>query len=299
MIEKTVVVDTANHAVAGVADTSSTAVAQAAAQHGEKFEFSHLLDHMHNSRQLEFPGGHIELPQFAPIHIGSLTFDLSISKHVFFLLLSAVIVVVLAVYGARKNRKSIVPRGVGNLLEVFIVFIRDEVALPNMGPGGLKYLPFLLTLFFFILIMNLLGLIPYGATSTSNISVTAALAVIAFVMIQAAAIQSQGVKHYIAHLTGGVHWSLWPIMIPVEILGLFTKPFALCIRLFANMTAGHVVILGLISLIFILKSAWVATVSVPFTLFIFLLELLVCFIQAFIFTTLVSTFIGMSVHPAH
>jgi F-type H+-transporting ATPase subunit a len=98
---------------------------------------------------------------------------------------------------------------------------------------------------------------------------------------------------------GGLPLWLYPIMIPVEILGLFTKPFALCIRLFANMTSGHVVIIGLISLIFILKTAWVAAVSVPFTLFIFVLELLVCFIQAFIFTTLVSTFIGMSVHPSH
>ena len=299
MIEKTVVVDTANHAVAGVADTSSAAAAQAAAQHGEKFEFSHLLDHMHNSRQLEFPGGHIELPQFAPIHIGSLTFDLSISKHVFFLLLSAVIVVILAVYAARKNRKSIVPKGVGNLLEVFIVFIRDEVALPNMGRGGLKYLPFLLTLFFFILIMNLLGLIPYGATSTSNISVTAALAIIAFIMIQAAAIQSQGVKHYIAHLTGGVHWSLWPIMIPVEILGLFTKPFALCMRLFANMNGGHVVLLALVGMNLLFRSPVIAPLPVLFGVGVMMLELFVALLQAYIFVMLTSLFMGFGMQPEH
>jgi len=298
MIETTVVVDTANHAVAGVADTSATAVAQAAAQHGEKFEFSHLLGHMHNSQELEFPGGHIELPHFAPIHIGTLTIDLSISKHVFFLLLSAVIVVVLAVYAARKNRKSIVPKGVGNLLEVFIVFVRDEVALPNMGPGGLRYLPFLLTLFF-ILIMNLLGLIPYGATSTSNISVTAGLAIIAFVMIQAAAIQAQGLKQYFAHLTGGVHWALWPIMIPVEILGLFTKPFALCMRLFANMNGGHVVLLALVGMILLFRSPVIAPLPVLFGVGVMMLELFVAFLQAYIFVMLTSLFMGFGMQSEH
>jgi F-type H+-transporting ATPase subunit a len=119
-------------------------------------------------------------------------------------------------------------------------------------------------------------------------------------MIHFAGIRQYGVvKHFQHVMPGGLPAWLYPIMLPVEILGMFTKPFALCIRLFANMTAGHVVIIGLISLIFILKSIWVAAFSVPFTLFIFVLELLVCFIQAFIFTTLVSTFIGMSVHPAH
>ncbi len=112
--------------------------------------------------------------------------------------------------------------------------------------------------------MNLLGLVPYGASATGNVSVTAGLALIAFVMIQAAAIRAQGLGHYLAHLTGGVHWALWPIMIPIEILGLFTKPFALCIRLFANMTGGHIVIVSLIGLIFIFKSYIVAVGPVGF-----------------------------------
>jgi F-type H+-transporting ATPase subunit a len=299
MVETTAVVDTAIHSVAGVADTSTTAVVHAAAQHGEKFQFSHLLGHTYNSQQLEFPGGHVALPQFPPIHIGSLTIDLSISKHVFFLLLSAVIVVVLAIYAARKNRKSSVPKGVGNLLEVFIVFIRDEVAAPNMGPKGLRYLPFLLTLFFFILIMNLLGLIPYGATSTSNISVTAALAIIAFIMIQTAAIQAQGLKHYFAHLTGGVHWALWPIMIPVEVLGLFTKPFALCMRLFANMNGGHVVLLALVGMILLFRSPVIAPLPVLFGVGVMMLELFVAFLQAYIFVMLTSLFMGFGMQSEH
>jgi F-type H+-transporting ATPase subunit a len=138
------------------------------------------------------------------------------------------------------------------------------------------------------------------STPTSNIGVTAALAGIAFVIIQAAGIRQLGFMTHVKNIVpGGLPIWLYPIMIPVEILGLLTKPFALCIRLFANMTAGHVVIIGLISLIFILKTAWMATVSVPFTLFIYVLELLVCFLQAYIFTVLVSTFIGMSAHPAH
>jgi len=299
MVDTTKIVDTLQHAAAHVADTSSAAAAGAAAQHGEKFEFGHLLSHMNNSRVLEFPGGHISLPQFPPVHIGNLVVDLSISKHVFFLLVSALIVVAFAVYTARKNRRSDVPSGIGNLMEIFILFIRDEVALPNMGPGGLVYLPFLLTLFFLILIMNLLGLIPYGATSTSNISVTAGLAIVAFVMIQVAAIRVQGVKHYIAHLTGGVHWALWPIMIPVEILGLFTKPFALCMRLFANMNGGHIVLLALIGMILMFRSAVIAPLPVIFGTGVMMLELFVAFLQAYIFIMLTSLFMGFGMQTEH
>ena len=137
MIDTTVFVDTTRHAVESVVDTSSAAVADTLARHGEGFEFGHLLDHMKNSQELELPWGSIDLPQFQPVHIGDWIIDLSISKHVFFLLVGAIIVAALAIYAARRNRKSIVPTGVGNLFEVFIVFLRDEVTLPNMGPGGL------------------------------------------------------------------------------------------------------------------------------------------------------------------
>ena len=145
--------------------------------------------------------------------------------------------------------------------------------------------------------MNLMGLIPYCASATGNVSVTAGLAAIAFVMIQAAAIRSQGIGHYLAHLTGGVHWALWPIMIPIEILGLFTKPFALCIRLFANMTGGHIVIVSLIGLIFIFKSYLIAIGPLGFVLGINFLEIFVAFLQAYIFTMLTSLFMGLGMQP--
>jgi F-type H+-transporting ATPase subunit a len=299
MIESQVIVDTLKHAALSAADTIHASAAHAAAEHGEKFEFGHLLAHMQNSKTLELPGGHIDLPQFPPLHVGSMTIDLSLSKHVFFMLLSALVVAVFSIYAANRNRKNIIPKGIGNLFEVVIVFVRDEVALPNMGPGGLKYLPFLLTLFFLILIMNLMGLIPYGATSTANISVTAALAFVAFIMIQAAAIREQGVGHYLAHLTGGVHWSIWPIMIPVEILGLFTKPFALCMRLFANMNGGHIVLLALIGLVLLFRSIIVAPLSVAFSVGVMMLELFVAFLQAYIFIMLTSLFMGFGMQSEH
>lgn len=274
-----------------VADTSAHA-----AHGGEENVFTTLLHHVYDSGYLELPFYHnpdptkhgLALPQFELFGI-----DMSITKHVFFLWLAAVILVVTLSYIARKNLKNKVPRGLGNLVEVFVVFVRDEIVIPNMGKGGVKYLPYLLTNFFFILVMNLLGLIPYGASATGNISVTAGLAIIAFLMIQISAIRAQGFGHYLAHLTGGVHWTLWPIMIPIEVLGLFTKPFALCIRLFANMTGGHIVILALIGLIFIFKSFMVAPVSVAFALGIYMLELFVSFLQAYIFTMLTSLFMGL------
>ena len=284
---------TASDTLHAVADTSANA---GAVHGGEENIFTTLLHHVYDSGYLELPFYHnpdptkhgIALPQFDLFGI-----DMSITKHVFFLWLAAVILVVTLSYIARKNLKNKVPRGLGNLIEVFVVFVRDEIVIPNMGKGGVKYLPYLLTNFFFILVMNLLGLIPYGASATGNISVTAGLAIIAFLMIQISAIRAQGLGHYLAHLTGGVHWALWPIMIPIEVLGLFTKPFALCIRLFANMTGGHIVILALIGLIFIFKTFMVAPVSVAFALGIYMLELFVSFLQAYIFTMLTSLFMGL------
>ncbi|MCU0452487.1 MAG: F0F1 ATP synthase subunit A [Bacteroidetes bacterium] len=267
--------------------------------HGEGFDFAHLLDHMKDGRYVEVPGGHVDLPQFPPVTIGGITLDLSPTKHVVFLLLAAILLTVWAVRAARAYRKHPVQRGMGNVLELMVLFIRDEVAIPNMGPSGLRYVPYLLTTFFFILIMNLLGLVPFGATATGNIAVTAGLAVIAFIMIQLSAIRAQGLGHYLAHLTGGVHWALWPIMVPIEILGLFTKPFALCIRLFANMTGGHIVIVSLIGLILLFRSLWVGGLSVGFTVTIMLLEIMVAFIQAYVFTMLTSLFMGLGMQAGH
>lgn len=266
---------------------------------GEGNIFSQLLEHIRDSREVEIPFSHLELPHFAPINVLGYQFDLSITKHVLFLWVAAAILILVAVAAASKNKKNPVPRGIGNFIEVFVMFIRDEIVIPNMGKEGVTYMPYLLTTFFFILIMNLLGLIPYGATSTGNVSVTGGLAIIAFVMIQAAAIRKQGVGRYLAHLTGGVHWALWPIMIPIEVLGLFTKAFALCIRLFANMTGGHIVIVSLIGLIFLFKNIWIAPIPVAFVVGINMLELFVAFLQAYIFTMLTSLFMGLGMQTEH
>ncbi len=272
---------------------------QAAGEHGEGFDFAELLHHMHDGRELEVPGGHVELPQLPPVNIGGIELDLSPTKHVVFLLIASALLLVWAIRSARTYKKSKVPRGLTNLLEVLVVFIRDEVAITNMGPAGIRYVPYLLSTFFVILLMNLLGLIPYGATATGNIAVTAGLAIVAFVMIQVAAIRSQGFGHYLAHLTGGVHPALWPIMIPIEVMGLFIKPFALCIRLFANMTGGHIVILALIGLVFLFQSYAIGIGSVMFTVAIMLLEILVAFIQAYIFVMLTSIFMGLGMQSGH
>ena len=186
-------------------------------------------------------------------------------------------------------------------MEMLVVFVRDEIAIPNMGQAGIKHVPYLLTTFFYILLMNLIGLIPYGVTATTNLMVTAGLATVAFFMIQYSAIRAQGLIRYLEHLTGGVHWILWVIMIPIEILGLFTKPFALCMRLFANMTGGHIVILSLIGLIFVFRSFIVAPMPVLFVVGINILELFVAVLQAYVFTMLTSLFmgVGMSADEQH
>jgi F-type H+-transporting ATPase subunit a len=193
-----------------------------------------------------------------------------------------------------------VPRGVRSVLEIFIVFIRDDVARRVIPEHADRYVGLLLTTFLFILTCNLLGLVPGMATATGAISVTAALALVSFTAVQSAGIRQYGVIGHFRNLVPhGLPAWLVPVMIVVEFLGMLSRPFALCVRLFANMTAGHVIIISLISIIFIFKSAWMSLLSVPFVLFIDVLELLVAVIQAFIFTMLTALFIGLAVHPAH
>lgn len=285
---------------AAVADTLHAVSQTGETGQGSGNLFGDLLHHVYDSHQIDLPLiGEIDLPRFQPLHLGGMTVDLSPTKHVVFLWFAAILLTVGAIIGARKIVKSTLPHGFGNLLEAFILFVRDEICIPNMGHDGVKYMPYLLTTFFFILLMNLGGLVPYGATATSNISVTGGLAVIAFFMIQASAIRKQGIGKYLYHLTGGVHWMLWPIMIPIEILGSFTKAFALMIRLFANMIGGHIVLVSLIGLIFIFKSYLVAVGSVLFATGISMLELFVAFIQAYIFTMLTAVFMGLGMQEAH
>ena len=193
------------------------------------------------------------------------------------------------------------PKGVQSLIEPVITFIRDEVAKPNLGHKYKKYFPYLLTVFFFILINNLVGLIPGTANVTGNIAFTMVLAVISFIVILFSTR-----KHYWAHIFNPpVPMGVKPILIPVEILGIFTKPFALMIRLFANMIAGHIIIICLISLIFIFGSlsagiGWgFSPLSIAFVIFIYFIELLVAFLQAYIFTNLTAVFIGQAFEGSH
>ncbi len=182
-----------------------------------------------------------------------------------------------------------------------IIFIRDDIAIPNIGEDKHnRYMPYLLTVFFFILINNLMGLIPpiipFGANVTGNIAVTLVLSVFTFIITQFSATKTYW-KHIVA--TPGVPFWLAPVMIPVEIIGLFSKPFALMIRLFANITAGHIIVLSLVSLIFIFKSLAIAPVSIAFVLFMDLIEILVAFLQAYVFTLLSALFIGLAAKEHH
>jgi len=235
---------------------------------------------------------HLEDPIIFEFHPFGL--DLSITKHVIMMWIAALIVILLFRISFRK--KELVPKGFSNILESLILFIRDEIVYASFGKAGKTYVPYFLTLFFFILTMNLLGLVPYAATATGNISVTAALATISFIVIQASGIKKKGLKNYLKEIVpGGVPFWLIPIMIPVEIIGMFTKPFALAVRLFANMTGGHVVLLALFGL---LTSFVLAPVAL-FPLAISLLELLIAFIQAYIFTFLTAVFASMNMQEGH
>ncbi|MDY3547228.1 F0F1 ATP synthase subunit A [Riemerella anatipestifer] len=229
--------------------------------------------------------------------------DFSITKNVAQTLLAAVLLVVLAFATKSSYTSNGVPKGIAKFLEPLVLFVRDDIALENIGTKKyLKYTPYLVTLFLFIWIVNLLGLIPGAANVSGNIAFTMVLAVLTFIIVT-----FSGKKTYWSHifdpLGNNMPWTgkalVYIILVPVEILGMFTKPFALMIRLFANMTAGHIVILSLISLIFIMETYAIAPVSIMLTLFINTLELLVAALQAYIFTLLTALFIGMAVEEGH
>lgn len=256
-----------------------------------------ILHHVMDARELDFePLFTIHIPQFPTI----LGIDMTPTKHVVFMWIAALLVLLTFTIIARRYKKSLVPKGIANFFEVFILVVRDEVAKTTIGKGYERFVPYLLTIFFFILFGNFLGLLPWSATFTSNIGVTASLAICSFFMIQIGGIRQNGFFGYFKGLIPqGIPPVLLVLMIPVEILGLFTKPFALAIRLFANMIAGHFVILALIGLIFFMGTVLVAPGAILFAIFIYLLEILVALIQAYIFTILTSMFIGMAVHQEH
>lgn len=225
--------------------------------------------------------------------------DFSITQNVACMWMTGtlLLIVFLSMSSTYKKRVGKAPKGLQSFLEPLILFIRDDVALPNIGIKYERYMPLLLTIFFFILINNLFGMIPFfpgGYNLTGNIAVTAVLAVIILIVVNLNA-----KKSYWKHIFIPNPWWLFPIMIPVEIVSIFSKPIALMIRLFANITAGHIIVLSLVSLIFIFNSLWISPVSVVFVVFIDTIELLVAFLQAYIFTMLSSLFIGMAIEEHH
>jgi F-type H+-transporting ATPase subunit a len=274
-----------------------------------------ITPHIIDAHTLDYPCFHsgfvceYELPRWSPIHIGRFALDISPTRHVVMLWIAALLCIVTTLLALRAhNRRTLVgkaPSGLGNGLEALVLYLRNEVVLPNVGAHGNGYVPYLLTLFFFILFANLLGLVPYGSTATGNISVTATLAIITFIVVEVAGMKAQG-KAYINtiifwphDMSLGMKLFISPILTPIELIGKITKPFALAIRLFANMTAGHVVLLALISLIFTFGSWLLVPVPILMALGISVLELFVAFLQAFIFTLLSSVFIGLIREGAH
>lgn len=227
--------------------------------------------------------------------------DLSITKNVASMLISAVLLLVLMSTVAKgfKKREGQAPKGIQSFFEPIIVYVRDEIALPNIGEKHYKrFVPYLLTLFFFIWFNNLLGLIPTGANMSGNIAFTAALSILSLILINI-----NGKKDYWMHIfwTPGVPKWILPIMMPVELAGIFIKPIALCIRLFANITAGHIIILSLLSFIFVFQSYAVGVPAGAFVVVMMMLELFVALLQAYIFTLLTALFIGQAVeeHDHH
>jgi len=274
------------------ASHAQDALHDAEAAHGAK-EGVDIVHHLADANYIELPPfGTIHLPE---IHLFGL--DLSITKYTVYMWVAAGLLLLVLLPMAR--RRGGVYHGLFNAFEALIVYVRDEIVYANLGrEEGRPYVPFIATLFFFILFMNLLGLVPYGATPTGNLAVTGVLALFAMAAIEVSGVVANGpVKYARSLVPAGVPMFLAPIMIPIEIIGHFAKPFALMVRLFANMTAGHVVILSMLGLIFLLEKWAVVPVSIGFALFIFLLEILIAFIQAYIFAVLTAVFIQLSRHP--
>ncbi len=300
---------------------ASPAVEQAAGdqhaaegEHAEEWGTETMMHHIVDSGSLEFGPVVISLDRLKipPVRIGKFEIDLSPTKHLFFLVLASLLTILTIGLAARSagrtNAGREAPRGILNFFEAFYVYLRDDVAMANIGHGGEKFVPYVVTLFFFILYANLLGLVPFGASATGNISVTAALAIISLIVIEVAGFKALGPKGYAGTIfyipkgiPGVMKVPMLIIMTPVELIGKLAKPFALAVRLFANMTAGHFVILSLLGLIIVygeVSATGLAAVSgsLALGLFVMFLEIFVSFLQAYIFTVLTSVFIGLIRH---
>lgn len=288
--------------------------APAAVEHAEEWGTETMVHHIVDSDKLEFGPVEISLEPLSipPVRVGRFEVDLSPTKHVIFLMLASLLTILTIGLAARRAGRTDAgrdaPRGILNFFEAFYVYLRDDIALANIGHGGEKFVPYVVTLFFFILYGNLLGLIPFGASATGNISVTAALAIISFIVVEVAGYKALGPKGYLGtifYIPKGIPKIMQVVMLiimtPVELIGKVAKPFALAVRLFANMTAGHFVILSLLGLIIVyggLSATGVAAItgSLALGLFVMFLEIFVGFLQAYIFTALTAVFIGLIRH---
>ncbi|HEX6368638.1 MAG TPA: F0F1 ATP synthase subunit A [Longimicrobium sp.] len=275
--------------------------AAAAEGHGESIDFMH---HIQDSREWELPGTVFHFPAAGSWMVGGI--DMTPTKHVLFLGIAGLLTLLTLLGGAGMASRAQAGRTTGkrhNLIEAMVLFVRNEVVMPNIGHGGEKFAPFVITLFFFILFSNLLGLIPYGSTPTASFSVTAALAVMTFFVVELGGLIAMGPKHYwhtIWFVPQGMHPVAGNLMafalMPIELAGKIARPFALAVRLMANMTAGHIVLLAVISLIFVFGSWFIVPAPVLMAVAITFLELFVAFLQAFIFAMLSSVFIGLVRH---
>lgn len=274
-----------------------------------------VFHHTGDAHELDFsPFFTIHLPQWEPLHLGPLVVDLSPTKHVVFLFLSAFLTFLLLRLAAtgidRARRAGHAPRGFAGAMEAFVLWVRQEIAIANIGEEmGPRYAPLIMAFFFFILVANLLGLVPFGASVTGNLAVTGALAVITFVTIEVGGMVKLGFKGYMGtifpHIPGlhGVGGAVMTIaMAPIEILSKFVKPIALAIRLFGNMLAGHFVILSLFGIVFLFGALpaiaiWpISIVTAAVVLGVMLLELIVAALQAYVFALLSAVFIGLMQH---
>jgi F-type H+-transporting ATPase subunit a len=271
----------------------------------EDHEAFDILHHVLDERELKTPFGYVHLPDAGSWMLGPI--DVTPTKYVVFVWLIGFLMLAIFIptgmVARRRGEQVASPSGGHNAIEAIILFFRDKVVMPNIGHGGERYVPFVITLFFFILIGNLLGLVPYGGAATSNISVTAGLALMSLVAIESAGMRALGPAGYLRTI---VYWNdelplyirlpMAVIMTPVELLGKLAKPFALAIRLMANMTAGKIVIYAVLGLIFVFGSYWVAAAPLVMVVALTFLKIFVAFLQAYVFSLLTSVFIGLIMH---
>jgi F-type H+-transporting ATPase subunit a len=273
-----------------------------------------LMHHTADAYALDFsPLFHWEWGKFLPdVHLGGITFNLTPTKHVFFLLVAATLVfLTMWVTGRSLQRQQAgrrAPRGLASAMESLVLFVRNDIAIANIGHRGAAFAPYIMTLFFFVLYGNLLGLLPWGATPTGNLAVTAGLAVMALLVIELSGMLALGFKGYlrtifpeIPGMKGPAALALSVAMSPIEIIGKLVKPFALCVRLFGNMTAGHFVILALFGMIFLFGhvAIWrwaIGAGSAALVLGVMLLEIIVGFVQAYVFALITAVLIGVNQH---